>query len=320
MDARKPVTTLRSAGTLGRDPRRAAVRHHAAGHAVDLDAGLEIDPDAAAAFAAWHTLVPRRPRRVGGATDEQPTDPTLWPEHFDLALSLDEVNYGSSPGDAPIPSPTLRRAVDAAARDRSGTSRSARPDRAVRAGRGRRGGVLQRGSRAGARDRRELHRRDQRQRDETMMRMSTIVPTPMYMAERYPAGHGGESRGGGRLERARRRCRARDRRTPRRRRPPARTTARSGSAGRAARRTKPPRLLGPRSRRPTPVSPSDAQRQPPAPPTTGPWRSTASTVAGTARQVPPARWASAPATSVCSSWRGSYARSTPPTSASSRSV
>jgi hypothetical protein len=27
-------------------------------------------------------------------------EPVLWPEHFDLGISLDEVNYGISPGDA----------------------------------------------------------------------------------------------------------------------------------------------------------------------------------------------------------------------------
>ncbi|HYN75323.1 MAG TPA: hypothetical protein VEV13_03920 [Candidatus Limnocylindria bacterium] len=31
--------------------------------------------------------------------------PVLWPEHFDLAISVDEVNYGVSPGDAAHPEP-----------------------------------------------------------------------------------------------------------------------------------------------------------------------------------------------------------------------
>jgi hypothetical protein len=30
------------------------------------------------------------------APDEEPV---LWPEHFDLGIALDEVNYGISPGD-----------------------------------------------------------------------------------------------------------------------------------------------------------------------------------------------------------------------------
>jgi hypothetical protein len=29
----------------------------------------------------------------------------LWPEHFDLAVGVDEVNYGVSPGDAGHPLP-----------------------------------------------------------------------------------------------------------------------------------------------------------------------------------------------------------------------
>ena len=32
-------------------------------------------------------------------------EPVLWPEHFDLGISLDEVNYGVSPGDSQIPRP-----------------------------------------------------------------------------------------------------------------------------------------------------------------------------------------------------------------------
>ena len=36
------------------------------------------------------------------APDQQPV---LWPEHFDVAITLDEVNYGVSPGDTGIPEP-----------------------------------------------------------------------------------------------------------------------------------------------------------------------------------------------------------------------
>ena len=31
----------------------------------------------------------------------------LWPEHFDLATTIDEVNYGGSPGDDGHPLPYL---------------------------------------------------------------------------------------------------------------------------------------------------------------------------------------------------------------------
>ena len=34
-----------------------------------------------------------------------PEEPILWPEHFDVAITLDEVNYGVSPGDGFIAEP-----------------------------------------------------------------------------------------------------------------------------------------------------------------------------------------------------------------------
>ncbi|MBW8750046.1 MAG: hypothetical protein JF565_01305 [Propionibacteriales bacterium] len=33
--------------------------------------------------------------------------PILWPEHFDLGITLDEVNYGVSPGDAALAAPYM---------------------------------------------------------------------------------------------------------------------------------------------------------------------------------------------------------------------
>lgn len=32
-------------------------------------------------------------------------EPVLWPEHLDVAISIGEVNYGASPGDAHLPEP-----------------------------------------------------------------------------------------------------------------------------------------------------------------------------------------------------------------------
>lgn len=32
-------------------------------------------------------------------------EPVLWPEHFDVAITVDEVNYGVSPGDSYLPEP-----------------------------------------------------------------------------------------------------------------------------------------------------------------------------------------------------------------------
>jgi hypothetical protein len=72
------------------------------------DAPLAIDRDAAAELARWFSLVDaalaevRRTHRADGPTLAQ-----LWPEHFDLACTISEVNLGGSPGDADHPEPYL---------------------------------------------------------------------------------------------------------------------------------------------------------------------------------------------------------------------
>lgn len=58
------------------------------------DASLTVDPAAAAELADWFARGDAGLR--GFAPDEQPV---LWPEHFDLGIAVDEVNYGISPGD-----------------------------------------------------------------------------------------------------------------------------------------------------------------------------------------------------------------------------
>jgi len=97
---REPITTLRSAGTfVGVEPGLPAEIYPPA-TPLDLDAGLEVDPDAATAIADWFNLANEALGAFAAAHgEEKPSDATLWPEHFDLARSLAEVNYGASPGD-----------------------------------------------------------------------------------------------------------------------------------------------------------------------------------------------------------------------------
>ena len=70
------------------------------GSDVGLDERLTVD---AAAYDeltrawAWGDAALRR------IAPEQ--EPVLWPEHFDVGISLDEVNYGVSPGDSAITVP-----------------------------------------------------------------------------------------------------------------------------------------------------------------------------------------------------------------------
>jgi len=97
---REPITTLRSAGTfVGVEPGLPPGIYPPA-TPLDVDAGLEVDPTAAAAIADWFALAKEALGAFAAAhREEKPSDFTLWPEHFDLALSMAEVNYGASPGD-----------------------------------------------------------------------------------------------------------------------------------------------------------------------------------------------------------------------------
>jgi hypothetical protein len=72
----------------------------------DPDAPLPVDAAAARVLADWYALgdaALRHAAEVLGA----PQTPVLWPEHLDVGISVDAVNYGCSPGDAAIGHPYL---------------------------------------------------------------------------------------------------------------------------------------------------------------------------------------------------------------------
>jgi hypothetical protein len=68
---------------------------------LDLDADLTVDAEAAAIIHDFfartaHALDQFRSTHA----DLAPSIAQLWPEHFDLAMGMADVNYGGSPGDA----------------------------------------------------------------------------------------------------------------------------------------------------------------------------------------------------------------------------
>jgi hypothetical protein len=73
---------------------------YSGGPKVAVDEFIEVDPDAARlleeAFARGDAAL----RAL--APDDMPI---LWPEHFDVGVTVGEVNYGVSPGDDAIPEP-----------------------------------------------------------------------------------------------------------------------------------------------------------------------------------------------------------------------
>lgn len=98
---RAPLTgTVRSlAAAAGIEPGPPdGVYHDTSGTGPDDE--VVVDPAAAAELADWFARGDAALRAL--APDQEPV---LWPEHFDLAISAGEVNYGVSPGDAGHPAP-----------------------------------------------------------------------------------------------------------------------------------------------------------------------------------------------------------------------
>ena len=62
---------------------------------ITLDSVINVDPAAAAFLEDWFWR--GQQGMLGFAAS---LDPVLWPEHFDLGISRDDVNFGVSPGDA----------------------------------------------------------------------------------------------------------------------------------------------------------------------------------------------------------------------------
>lgn len=70
------------------------------GCAMGVDAPLVVDGDAVESLTSWLAI---GDAALGRFAPE--FEPVLWPEHFDLAITVDEVNYGVSLGDDDHPRP-----------------------------------------------------------------------------------------------------------------------------------------------------------------------------------------------------------------------
>jgi hypothetical protein len=70
------------------------------GSGVDPADPVDVDEAAAAHLADWFARGDRALRRL-----VPELTPILWPEHFDLGITVDEVNFGVSPGDEAVPEP-----------------------------------------------------------------------------------------------------------------------------------------------------------------------------------------------------------------------
>ena len=69
---------------------------------LDLDAPLQIDAECAVMVGEWFAGMQQVLSRVFPFETIQ-----LWPEHFDLATSVHEANFGASPGDEYVAEPYI---------------------------------------------------------------------------------------------------------------------------------------------------------------------------------------------------------------------
>ena len=88
---------------------------HRDGTAITREPLRNVDPDAAAALAAWYAFAAGVLEELRAETglEHDPTPAQLWPEHFDIAIELGSdaggvrAGYGASPGDELHPEPYL---------------------------------------------------------------------------------------------------------------------------------------------------------------------------------------------------------------------
>jgi hypothetical protein len=112
MDAKRvrraPLTTPRAAAVfVGTEPGFPWTKHPPGTESMP-DAPLVVDLDAARVLAHWFALGEAALRELATTLTPgaEPT-PQIYPEHFDLAITIAEVNYGASPGDDAIAAPYL---------------------------------------------------------------------------------------------------------------------------------------------------------------------------------------------------------------------
>jgi hypothetical protein len=105
-ERRQAVTTLREAGEFVGITPGAPSEVYPPNTECDLEAPLVLDPTQIRALADWYSLIADALRTFSAhvAADE-PSETTLWPEHFDVAVRAAEVNYGGLAGDDTVVEP-----------------------------------------------------------------------------------------------------------------------------------------------------------------------------------------------------------------------
>lgn len=103
-----PLTTLRElAGACGIEPGGPSEVYQLV-TPLHPDESLDVDDTAARQIDEWFALGDAALRTFSDALESPEPNPiVLWPEHFDVATTVGECNYGCSPGDEFSPEPYL---------------------------------------------------------------------------------------------------------------------------------------------------------------------------------------------------------------------
>ena len=97
-----PLTTLAELADRAGVPLGLPSAAYRPATALTPDAPLPVDEDDARLLADWYALADAALRGL-----EPGAEPVIWPEHFDIGITVGAVNYGASPGDDELPEPYL---------------------------------------------------------------------------------------------------------------------------------------------------------------------------------------------------------------------
>jgi hypothetical protein len=103
---RAALTTIRAAAEFAGVIPGMPAEVYPAATPLALDEPLAVDVAAADVLAGWYALGAEAMRRLAAEIPSGQRSPVvLWPEHFDLGITAEAINYGASPGDGQIPEP-----------------------------------------------------------------------------------------------------------------------------------------------------------------------------------------------------------------------
>jgi hypothetical protein len=105
---RAPLTTVAHAAHLAGTVAGFPWTKHPPATPFEPDARLTVDAASAAVLAGWFALGSEALAALAAVLEaDSPGEAHIYPEHFDLGMTADEVNYGVSPGDEAIELPYL---------------------------------------------------------------------------------------------------------------------------------------------------------------------------------------------------------------------